>query len=75
MSNKPRLKYEKPISIDMGQVAPILGACSTGYDPNVVPGCTPGATATFCMSGGAALGGCYPTGTKVGPQPSRFFSR
>ncbi len=51
--------YEKPMSVDAGKIASVLGAmCSTGYgagqgecvsgvDPNMVPACTAtGANAT-----------------------------
>ncbi len=35
MSAKTKLRYEKPVSIDMGRVAPVLGdRCSTGEGAN-----------------------------------------
>jgi hypothetical protein len=47
MSDKPRLKYERPVSIDMGRVAPVLGAnCSLGL----------GASG-YCHDGGSAGSG------------------
>lgn len=78
MPAKPRLKYEKPVSIDMGRVAPILGAkcsdgsgaddCGNGLDNTLVPACKPtgaGATDT-CQSGTSAATFCYPTGAGAG---------
>ncbi len=47
MSEKPKLKYEKPVSIDMGRVAPVLGdSCSFGE------GAEP------CVNGGDAVNDC-----------------
>ena len=78
MSDKPRLKYEKPVSIDMGRVAPILGSCAPmgssatdcgfGHDNSTVPVCSPsGAQATnMCMSGTGATPFCYPGGSAKG---------
>lgn len=49
MSEKHKMKYEKPISIDMGRVAPVLGdRCSTGQD----------AFGTCAMGLGAQNGDC-----------------
>jgi hypothetical protein len=59
MSDKPRIKYEKPVSIDMGRVAPILGArCSTG---NSADDCSIGldnALQRYCQAGGGASNNC-----------------
>ena len=53
-----KIKYEKPTSLDAGQIAAIQGAsCSNGYhatsgciggtDPQVAPVCQPGLLATY----------------------------
>lgn len=53
-----KIKYEKPISMDAGQVASILGAvcrngtsptegCENGNNPTVGPTCVPGNVATY----------------------------
>jgi hypothetical protein len=64
-----KIKYEKPTSLDAGQVAPILGArcsvgtsptegCYTGNNPDIIPYClTTGATATgACETSGNTAG-------------------
>jgi len=67
MADKPRLKYEKPVSIDMGRVAPILGDrcsvgagaadCSVGSDNTNVPSCNVGGTANrYCDAHGLSAG-------------------
>ena len=72
-----KIRYEKPVSVPLGAVAPIAGAslCTTGADPNVLPGCTPGNVATNlcskgstnndgnCRDGGWAFGICKEGGT------------
>lgn len=82
--NKP--KYEKPMSLDAGHVAPILGiscssggtatdgchpgnyavpgGCIAGTDPNVVPACTPGLSASYNCGVGSSnlLGNCRSLG-------------
>ncbi|MBN1879709.1 hypothetical protein JW823_06330 [bacterium] len=71
MTDKPRLKYEKPKSVDLGRVAPVLGArcsfgsqatdgCVEGFDPNIQSVCLPhGAGATNnCEYGNAANKTC-----------------
>ena len=62
MSKKKQF-YEKPVSVDAGKIASVLGAicsdggvatdgCVEGNDPHVSPTCTPGATASFhCDTG------------------------
>lgn len=74
MTDKPRLKYEKPISIDMGRVAPILGDtcsvgngatdCPAGMNNAAVPICQPsGQNAdNDCRTGSGAGTFCWPTG-------------
>jgi hypothetical protein len=71
MSEKPRLKYEKPVSIDLGRVAPVLGDrcsvgngasdCSVGFNNSSVPSCSVGGGASLlCMNGlGASGAACY----------------
>ena len=73
MPDKKRLKYEKPVSIDMGRVAPILGDtcsvgngaadCPAGMNNAVVPICNPaGAGAdNDCRTGSSAcfIDGCW----------------
>ncbi len=77
MSEKPKLKYEKPVSIDMGRVAPVLGSrcsngpgaedCSNGTNNTSVPACNPvGPSADVeCYEGSNAGRWCYP-GTTAG---------
>lgn len=77
MSDKPRLKYEKPVSIDMGRVAPILGDtcsvgqgaadCPAGMNNAIVPVCEPsGAGAdNNCQTGSSAGTFCWPTGSNA----------
>lgn len=71
-----KIKYEKPMSVDAGQVAAIQGAtcattgagasdgCSTGN--NAYPGgCNIGndpTTIPYCPAGSIATGNCYPSG-------------
>ncbi|MCK4889107.1 MAG: hypothetical protein KAS97_04190 [Candidatus Aminicenantes bacterium] len=63
MSDDKKHNYEKPVSVDAGKVASVLGAvCSTGIgaadgcvdgtDPHVAPVCTPGADASFNCGNG-----------------------
>ena len=75
MSEKPRLRYEKPVSIDLGRVAPILGDtcslgngaadCPAGMNNAMVAICQPsGAGAdNDCRSGSSAGTFCWPTGS------------
>ena len=70
MKHKKKIKYEKPASIDMGKVAPILGAtcspgsgadaCTNGTDPATQPVCWPtGSSATAnCETGDSAAKSC-----------------
>lgn len=57
MADKPKLKYEKPVSIDMGRVAPVLGDV-----------CSPGSCATDCPagSGNGSIAACTPVGSGDG---------
>ncbi len=70
MGDKPKLKYEKPVSIDMGRVSPVLGQvcstgtgasdCSPGFNNTYIPSCGPiglGAT-NWCQTGEAAQSTC-----------------
>ena len=77
MPDKQRLKYEKPISIDMGRVAPIQGDtcsvgngaadCPAGMNNAVVPICNPaGAGAdNDCRTGSSAGTFCWPMGSSA----------
>ena len=77
MPNKPRLKYEKPVSIDMGRVAPILGDtcsvgngaadCPAGMNNAVVAVCTPAGSGADndCRTGSSAGTFCWPTGSSA----------
>lgn len=58
MKDKVKRKYERPIAVDTGSVAAVLGnkcssggvatdGCISGNDPHVAPVCQPGATATY----------------------------
>ena len=77
-----KVKYEKPMSLDAGQVAAIQGAscsdgtladagkCRNGIDPNMEPYCdTTGAVATGnCETLGSSAGKtCYQTGASANP--------
>jgi hypothetical protein len=75
MTNE-KIKYEKPVCIDAGKVAPILGAnCSTGASAGVCLNTGNGATGDCsvgynnsvvpaCQTGGAAKY-CDPTGNSA----------
>lgn len=75
MSDKPRLKYEKPVSIDLGRVAPILGDtcsigngaadCPAGMNNATVAVCSPAGTGADndCRTGSSAGTFCWPTGS------------
>jgi len=77
MSDK-RLKYEKPVSIDMGRVAPILGDtcsvgngaadCPAGMNNAVVAVCNPSGSSADndCRTGSSAGTFCWPTGSNAG---------
>ena len=70
MPRKPHIKYEKPVSIDMGRVAPILGDrcsvgngaedCPQGFNNGSIPTCNPGGTGAtgVCTQGSTAGGNC-----------------
>ena len=66
MPDKKRLTYEKPISIDMGRVAPILGdTCSVGNGAADCPAGMNNATVAICESGLSADNDCR-TGSSAG---------
>ncbi|NCA81145.1 MAG: hypothetical protein EOM72_00165 [Opitutae bacterium] len=77
MSEKPRLKYEKPVSIDMGRVAPILGDtcsvgdgaadCPAGMNNASIPICEPNgaSAANDCRTGSSAGTFCWPAGSSA----------
>jgi hypothetical protein len=59
MPEKKHLKYEKPVSIDMGRVAPILGdTCSVGNGAADCPQGMNNATVAICESGMSADNDC-----------------
>ncbi len=74
MSDK-RLKYEKPMSIDLGRVAPILGDtcsvgngaadCPAGMNNAMVAVCDPSGSGADndCRVGSSAGTFCWPTGS------------
>ena len=74
MSDK-RLKYEKPVSIDLGRVAPILGDtcsvgngaadCPAGMNNAMVAVCAPSGSGADndCRVGSNAGTFCWPTGS------------
>lgn len=79
MNEKKRLKYEKPVSIDMGRVAPILGlrcssggiatdGCAPGAEPQTVSACNPTGSGAVnnCQTGGSAGGFCLGQGSSAG---------
>ena len=75
MPKPQRLKYEKPVSIDMGRVAPILGEtcslgngasdCPQGYNNGMIPVCNPSGSGADndCRVGSGAGTFCWPLGT------------
>ena len=67
MNNEKKLKYEKPVSLDMSEVAPILGdSCSTG---NLADTCAIGndpAIEPYCPQGAVATGNCETFGEDAG---------
>ena len=77
MPDKPRLKYEKPVSIDMGRVAPILGDtcsvgngaadCPSGMNNATVAVCSPAGSSADndCRTGSGAGTFCWPTGSNA----------
>lgn len=77
MTDKPRLKYEKPVSIDLGRVAPILGDtcsvgngaadCPSGMNNASVPVCSPSGSGADndCRTGSSAGTFCWPTGSSA----------
>ena len=77
MPDKKRLKYEKPVSIDMGRVAPILGDtcsvgngaadCPAGMNNAMVAVCEPSGSGADndCRTGSSAGTFCWPTGSNA----------
>ena len=75
MSENKRLKYEKPMSIDLGRVAPILGDtcsvgngaadCPAGMNNATVAVCSPAGFSADndCRTGSSAGTFCWPTGS------------
>ncbi len=67
MQDKPRLKYEKPVSIDMGRVAPILGdTCSVGNGAADCPAGMNNAVVAVCSSAGSGADNDCRTGSGAG---------
>ncbi len=79
MGKEKKFSYEKPISLDAGKVASVLGAvcsngdgagdgCVAGNDPQTAPVCQPGLTATYnCTTGTTNTNGnCTVGGTAHG---------
>ena len=78
MPDKPRLKYEKPVSLDMGKIAPILGArcssgnapvggdCSIGSENSIVSSCNIGGTARYCDAHGMSAAYACAVGDTAG---------
>jgi hypothetical protein len=75
-----KIKYEKPVGVPLGAVAPITGAtdcrngtrpsgsCVGGSDPQLAPVCQPGLTATYNCTVGSTVtnGNCSNGGTANG---------
>lgn len=73
-----KIKYEKPVSLNAGEVASVLGLnCSTGndaidicqYGNSADSGCATGddpAVIEYCPTGSVATSNCYPTGGQAG---------
>ena len=67
MPDKKRLKYEKPVSIDMGRVAPILGdTCSVGNGAADCPAGMNNAMVAVCESSGSGADNDCRTGSSAG---------
>ena len=67
MPGKNRLKYEKPVSIDMGRVAPILGdTCSVGNGAADCPAGMNNAMVLVCQPAGAGADNDCRTGSNAG---------
>ena len=67
MPGKDRLKYEKPVSIDMGRVAPILGdTCSVGNGAADCPAGMNNAMVLVCQLAGAGADNDCRTGSNAG---------
>lgn len=67
MSEKPRLPYEKPVSIDLGRVAPILGdTCSVGDGAADCPAGMNNAMVAICQPSGASADNDCRTGSSAG---------
>lgn len=67
MTNSKRLKYEKPVSIDMGRVAPILGdTCSIGNGAADCPAGMNNASVMICQPAGAGADNDCRTGSSAG---------
>lgn len=68
MEGTPTLKYEKPVSIDLGRVAPILGdTCSLGQGAADCMHGANNAMQTICGNGAHADNTC-----QMGAQASTF---
>ena len=75
MAEPKRIPYEKPVSIPMGRVAPILGDvcsvgngaedCPAGMNNASVPICSPNGidASNDCRTGSRAGTFCWPTGS------------
>ena len=67
MSENKRLKYEKPMSIDLGRVAPILGdTCSVGEGAADCPAGMNNATVAVCSRAGSGANNDCRTGSSAG---------
>lgn len=67
MPEKKRLKYEKPMSIDLGRVAPILGdTCSVGNGAADCPAGMNNATVAVCSPAGSGADNDCRTGSNAG---------
>ena len=67
MSDNKRLKYEKPMSIDLGRVAPILGdTCSVGNGAADCPAGMNNAVVAVCQPAGAGADNDCRTGSNAG---------
>lgn len=78
---KKRIKYIKPVAMDLGGVSPILGASCSAGDTQAAGGCTPtgNGAAAGCGDGNSpgtgvcnfgnnfVLPKCAPTGSAVAP--------
>jgi hypothetical protein len=65
--NEKRLKYEKPVALDMGAVTPVHGlACDSGNGADTCPHGNNPALQAYCPGGNIADTSCDASGATAG---------